>query len=60
MRRRDALLITLGCGVATLVLCLGVNAIFGSPVEWFWLVAAALYVTLLVGAFLLIRLTPSA
>lgn len=60
MRRRDAVLITLGCGVVTLALCLGVNAIFGSPVDWFWLVAAAVYVTLLIGGFLLIRLTPSA
>ncbi|WP_154674176.1 hypothetical protein [Nakamurella lactea] len=60
MRRRDAILITLGCGLSTLVLCLGVNALFGSPVQWFWLVAAAVYVVLLVGAFLLIRLTPSA
>jgi hypothetical protein len=60
MRRRDAVLITLGCGLATMLLCLGVNALLGSPIEWFWLVAATLYVTLLIGGFLLIRLTPSA
>lgn len=52
-------MITFGCGLATLVICLAGNALFGSPVQWFWLVAAAVYVTILVGAFLLIRLSGS-
>lgn len=59
-RRRISVLITLGCGVATAVGCVTVNAILGSPVLWFWLLAAPLYVTLLMAMFLWVRLSPSA
>lgn len=60
MRPRRALLITLLCGLLTGALCLGVNALFGSPIDWFWLVGAAAYVTILIGAFLWIRLAREA
>lgn len=60
MRPGRALLITLLCGLLTGALCLGVNALFGSPIDWFWLVGAAAYVTILIGAFLWIRLAREA
>jgi len=58
--RRRAVLITIGCGLVTMAGCLAVNAIAGSPIQWFWLIVAPLYVTALIGAFLWVRLTPSA
>ncbi|MEJ7649380.1 MAG: hypothetical protein WKF57_10140 [Nakamurella sp.] len=59
-RRRFSVIITLACGVATAIGCITVNAVLGSPVLWFWLLAAPLYVTLLMSLFLWIRLAPSA
>lgn len=58
--RRKAVLITAGCGLVTMAGCLAVNAIAGSPIQWFWLIVAPLSVTALVGAFLWVRLAPSA
>ena len=54
------MIITLACGVATAIGCITVNAVLGSPVQWFWLLAAPLYVTLLMSLFLWIRLAPGA
>lgn len=59
-RRRLSVAITLACGIATAIGCLTVNAVLGSPVLWFWLLAAPLYVTLLMSLFLWIRLAPEA
>lgn len=58
--RRKAVLITIAGGLVTMAGCLAVNAIAGSPIQWFWLIVAPLYVTALIGAFLWVRLTPSA
>ncbi|NNG37287.1 hypothetical protein [Nakamurella aerolata] len=60
MRPGRAVLITVLCGLITGALCLGVNAMFGSPIDWFWLAGAAVYVTVLIGAFLWIRLAREA
>lgn len=54
-RQRLSVLIVLGCGILTTLGCLAVNWIAGSPIEWFWLVVAPLYVTLIIGAFVWIR-----
>lgn len=59
-RRRKAVLATLACGLVTTAGCLLVNALAGSPVEWFWLVVVPLFVMVLIGAYLWVRLTPSA
>lgn len=58
-QRNRAVLVTLACGVTTALGCLLINLLAGSPVDWIWLLAAPLWVTLLTGSFLWIRLTPS-
>lgn len=59
MSRRQVVLVILGCGLATLAACLGINALMGSPVQWFVLVIAVLFVVVLIGSYLWVRLTPS-
>ena len=59
-RQRLSVLITLACGLATAIGCVTVNAVLGSPVLWFWMLAAPVYVTLLMALFLWIRLAPDA
>lgn len=58
-QRNRAVLITLVCGIVTALGCLLINLFVGSPIEWIWLLAAPLWVTLLMGSFLWVRLTPS-
>lgn len=55
--RRKALTITLLCGLLTMAGCLLINAVTGSPIQWYWLIVAPLYVTMLIAGFLWVRLT---
>ncbi|MDQ2846797.1 MAG: hypothetical protein M3Y77_10705 [Actinomycetota bacterium] len=55
--RRKSVVITLACGLVTMAGCLLVNAVTGSPIQWYWLMVAPLYVTLLIAGFLWVRLT---
>lgn len=59
MSRHQVVWVILGCGLVTLAACLGINAWMGSPVQWFVLVIAVLFVVVLIGSYLWVRLTPS-
>jgi hypothetical protein len=56
-QRRLAVIVAGSTAVAMVVGSLIVNYVAGSPVDWFWLVAGSLFVTMLITLFLWVRLS---
>lgn len=56
-QRRLALIVLICVGLAVAVGSLLINFLVGSPVNWFWIPAGSLVVTLLIGIFLWMRLS---
>jgi hypothetical protein len=58
--RHQRRLMIVSCAIIFVVICAGcllVNVFAGSPVDWFWLVAGALFVTGLMAAWFWVRLS---
>lgn len=56
-RRRLVVLVTAGCMVAFVAGCLLINLFMGSPVEWFWIVVGAVFLTAMILTYLWVRLS---
>ena len=56
-QRRWALVVVVIIFVVIAGGCLLVNLLAGSPVDWFWLVAGGVFVSLLMAAWLWVRLS---
>jgi len=57
---RQRRLMLVSCVIIFVVItggCLLINAFAGSPVDWFWLVAAGLFVTVLMAMWFWVRLS---
>jgi len=56
-QRRLAVIVTAATAVAMIVGSLLVNYFSGSPINWLWLIAGSVFVTMLIVFFLWVRLS---